>query len=310
MKNVTLKKILMEINKRIKGSALEELQFLRKEVLGLSKIPSRNVFPEAKPGKDYVFHIGGRRELQFNIGINKQNETVRFGVAYSIFRDISLQNIDDLRPSINLFNDYIINNPSLLKGKIMGYSGAKDSRPKVISDELIINGTFIFFGIRQTFNNINYDEAVNCLNSLLPLYLHTIAGKPRKANKRSFDNLVLISEDEESAFSEGKEKYRLHRSLERDRRITQKAKLKRNMDKGKLCCDVCDFNFSDKYGKLGDGYIEAHHTIPVASLRGNAKTKLSDIALVCANCHRMLHTGASLLTVNELKTIYKKNSKG
>ncbi len=302
--------MLREINKRIEGSPLEELQFLRKEVLGLSKIPSRKVFPEVKPGKDYIFHVGGRKELQFNIGISKKNKTVRFGVAYSIFRDISLQNIDDLRPSINLFNEYIINNPAFLKGKIMGHTGVKDYKPKIIPDKLIVDRTFIFFGIRQTFDNINYDEAVHCLNSLLPLYLHTIARSPRKSKKRSFDNLTLINEDEESTFSEGKERYRLHRSLERDRTITHKAKLKRKMDKGVLCCDVCNFNFSAKYGALGDGYIEAHHTIPVASLRGNAKTKLSDIALVCANCHRMLHTGDSLLTVNELKSIYRKNSKG
>ncbi len=309
MQNVTLNKILKEIDKRIESSSLGELQFIRKEALGLSKIPSKKVFPAAKPGKHYVFHIGGRRELQFNIGIDKKKNTARFGVAYSIFRDISLQNIDDLKPSIKLFNEYITNHPLLLKGKIMGHTGAKDYKPRIIADKLIVNGTFIFFGIRQPLDKINYDDAIHCLNSLLPLYLYTISNKQRKSKKRNIDSLKLISEDEESVFSEGKEKYRLHRSLERDRTITYKAKLKRKMDKGVLCCDVCDFNFSEKYGELGDGYIEAHHTIPVSLLRGKSKTKLSDIALVCANCHRMLHTGESLLTVNELKSIYKKAKK-
>ena len=42
-------------------------------------------------------------------------------------------------------------------------------------------------------------------------------------------------------------------------------------------------------GDLGKGYIEAHHTRPVAKLVTGERTKVSDLALVCANCHRMLH---------------------
>jgi len=40
---------------------------------------------------------------------------------------------------------------------------------------------------------------------------------------------------------------------------------------------------------LGRGFIQAHHTIPVSELRKESKTKVRDIALVCSNCHRMLH---------------------
>jgi len=113
----------------------------------------------------------------------------------------------------------------------------------------------------------------------------------------------IVSEDEESKFPEGKEKYKYHRSLERDSSIAKKAKEARLESVGELICDACGFSFSDTYGELGAGFIEAHHIIPVSKLRGERKTTIKEIALVCSNCHRMLHTGEKLLSVEDIKSI-------
>ena len=308
MKNITLNQVMREVNKQITGHTILDLQFLRKEILGLSKIPSRKPFPAPKVGKDYLFHVGGRRELQFNIGVSKATRTVRFGVAYSIFRDITLRDIDDLRPSIQRFNKYIAKYPGVFKGKIMSHSGSGDYRPRSISEDLIFNNNFVFLGIRQSFDNIDYTEALECLDSLLPLYIYTIRDTPTKAKKKTAqqvkippNSMRVISEDEESAFPEGREIYRHHRLLERDATISRQAKAKKKAETGTLCCDGCGFDFRRTYGNVGDGYIEAHHTIPVSKLGGRTKTKLSDLALVCANCHRMLHRGPELLSVDQLK---------
>ncbi|MES3091908.1 HNH endonuclease [Sphingomonas aerolata] len=58
---------------------------------------------------------------------------------------------------------------------------------------------------------------------------------------------------------------------------------------GALACEVCGFDFEAAYGGLGAGYIEVHHTKPVHMLTPGTKTKLADLALLCANCHRMMH---------------------
>jgi len=108
-------------------------------------------------------------------------------------------------------------------------------------------------------------------------------------------------EDDESAFPEGEVRYQLHRSRERDPTLAARAKRKRLKDTGAIKCDACDFDFSVEYGQLGDGYIEAHHTLPVATLDGTRKTKLSELALVCSNCHRMLHRASPPLTIGELR---------
>ncbi|WP_405140686.1 HNH endonuclease [Sphaerisporangium sp. NBC_01403] len=47
-------------------------------------------------------------------------------------------------------------------------------------------------------------------------------------------------------------------------------------------------DFERPYGDCGAGYIECHHVIPLHQA-GEGLTKLADLALICANCHRMIH---------------------
>ncbi|MFJ6754357.1 HNH endonuclease [Streptomyces sp. NPDC091273] len=71
-----------------------------------------------------------------------------------------------------------------------------------------------------------------------------------------------------------------------------------------LRCAVCTFDFHSAYGALGNGYIEVHHVLPL-HISGPRETNLNDLALLCANCHRMCHRGhqgASWRTPDELKT--------
>lgn len=88
------------------------------------------------------------------------------------------------------------------------------------------------------------------------------------------------------------EKYlqRLHRKRE-DNRIVRKAKAKRFKKDPLLHCDVCGFSFVEKYGLHGHNFIEAHHTKPISSLKKGDKTRIQDIALICGNCHDMIHKG-------------------
>ncbi|MGY6272133.1 HNH endonuclease [Achromobacter denitrificans] len=109
-------------------------------------------------------------------------------------------------------------------------------------------------------------------------------------------------EDDESAFPEGGKSYTLHRKLERDGKLPRRVKADRLATTGKLACDVCAFDFTARYGALGVGFIEAHHRRPVHQLNGKEKTKAKDLALVCSNCHRMLHRTMPPLSVEDLKT--------
>jgi len=113
-----------------------------------------------------------------------------------------------------------------------------------------------------------------------------------------------IPEDDEIEFPEGKILYRQHRRRERNRKLIDKAKQKA-MKNGQISCIACGFDFKKIYGDLGAGYIECHHTIPVSEYGENGTTKIDDLALVCSNCHRMLHRKRPWLSINELKELIK-----
>lgn len=55
-----------------------------------------------------------------------------------------------------------------------------------------------------------------------------------------------------------------------------------------VACEVCAFDFRSTYGPHGDGYIQVHHVIPL-HFSGEVTTRLEDLALLCANCHAMIH---------------------
>ena len=112
----------------------------------------------------------------------------------------------------------------------------------------------------------------------------------------------------ESGSPEGRRIERLHKSSERSSRVVNEAKRRHaNKHNGKLPCEICVFNFSKIYGDRGRHFIEAHHRIPLKELNEDqlADTTIDDLALVCSNCHRMLHK-SPYLTVQKLRRIYKR----
>lgn len=72
------------------------------------------------------------------------------------------------------------------------------------------------------------------------------------------------------------------------------------------CCEVCGFSFEKKYGPIGKKYIIAHHLKLIAA--GSRKTLLKDIALLCANCHAMIHTKNPPISVDDLRDSLKSQS--
>ncbi len=81
-------------------------------------------------------------------------------------------------------------------------------------------------------------------------------------------------------------RHRQRESWLRDQKILESQRL------GTLKCEVagCGFDFEQTYGRLGAGFVEVHHRRGLAR-SGPTKTKLADLAIVCANCHRMIHRG-------------------
>ena len=116
---------------------------------------------------------------------------------------------------------------------------------------------------------------------------------------------ALSEVDEDFTANEGREVFALHRRRERDPDLARRAKQQSLKKFGRLSCDVCEFDFLRAYGPLGEGFIEVHHLVPLRDLIERTRTTTRDLALVCANCHRMLHRGAIWRTVAELKAMFQ-----
>lgn len=118
-----------------------------------------------------------------------------------------------------------------------------------------------------------------------------------------------VDEDDASAFPEGRAIYAIHRRIERNPALIAHVKQRRLNEAGDLLCDCCGFSFSKAYGSLGLGFIEAHHTRFVSTFEGEGLTDPAEIALVCSNCHRMLHRERPWLAIHELRKILHPNQR-
>lgn len=99
--------------------------------------------------------------------------------------------------------------------------------------------------------------------------------------------------------AEGELKLVSHLVRERNQKIISEKK-RAAIRNGNLKCEVCSFSFIETFDKA---FIECHHITPI-STAGVRETTLEDLALVCSNCHRMLHAkfNGQYLTIDELKT--------
>jgi 5-methylcytosine-specific restriction protein A len=93
--------------------------------------------------------------------------------------------------------------------------------------------------------------------------------------------------------------YRRHRLRERDPHLRAR-KLRHVREAGERpSCEVCGLIPELVFGQSGASVLECHHLTPLRL--GERTTRLTDIALVCANCHRALHGSGLLTTPDQLR---------
>ena len=101
---------------------------------------------------------------------------------------------------------------------------------------------------------------------------------------------------------EGRIRMRAHILRERNRKLVEEKK-RSARNGGRLVCEACGFDFAQSYLERGEGFIECHHKRPLSDLKPGTRTKLSDLALLCSNCHRMIHLKQPWLRMEDLKNL-------
>lgn len=127
---------------------------------------------------------------------------------------------------------------------------------------------------------------------------------PSRKSQRISNRMSVL--DDKMTFPEGRQRIEFNRHVKRERRpeVIRAAKNMRLKRDGCLKCEACSFDFSLIYGERGEGFIEGHHTLPIHQMGPRGRNvSPTEIALVCANCHRMLHRMRPLPSIDELRQL-------
>jgi hypothetical protein len=174
---MNIKKIAENINLQAKNYEMGKFQEIRKEIKGLNKSHTLKIFSSMTIYEDYAFHDGGRTEIQYNIGLEKdenENELLRYGLAFSLEPGKTLPDVSILFPKIRKLNYLIKGQPDLFAGyKMWSYNqdGRSETLPvHEIPSSLIQQKVFIFFGKLMPFSKIDYTEILTTFDEMLPIY--------------------------------------------------------------------------------------------------------------------------------------------
>ena len=148
-------------------------------------------------------------------------------------------------------------------------------------------------------DEIPEDEVlINDLIKALSMYDDLLTGEAA-----SEVETITEGDEPENIQFEDATKLRIHKRVERNSKLAKMAK-----EVHGYFCQACGLNFEEKYGEIGKGYIEAHHLEPISTLKIKkvARDPKKDFAVLCANCHRMIHKSSFVGSILKFKELINK----
>ena len=171
-----IRDIANRINDQAQEYNIGQLQDIRKKIKAFDRRPGSSIFGTntISDNGELAFHFGGRKELQFNIGI--EEEGLRYGVALSLESSQTLPDITLLYPKALRLNQFLRSNPDFFSEYSMWHwsrEGRSNIGPvKEMTEDLLRPNTFIFIGKLQDMEHIDYDAVLTTFDELLQLYVY------------------------------------------------------------------------------------------------------------------------------------------
>ena len=146
----------------------------------------------------------------------------------------------------------------------------------------------------------------------------------KKTNNQDYEDIIAILSGSEIYETQCKNDIEFENSsiftvaCEGKRKIVYSTQYERNPTLRKRAiqihgtsCMACGFNFFEFYGQRGKNYIEVHHVIPLSEFKKEILVNpATDMIVVCANCHRMIHREKNnILCLEDLVKIISENKK-
>lgn len=116
------------------------------------------------------------------------------------------------------------------------------------------------------------------------------------------DPAYEIRHDEDALYKEGHKKLSTFNKYERNAKLKKAAILYHGTK-----CMGCGFSFEEQYGAHGKGFIEIHHLKSLSSFGAEHYVDpKEDIAVLCSNCHSIVHYRRNEpLTMEQLRELVK-----
>ncbi len=100
---------------------------------------------------------------------------------------------------------------------------------------------------------------------------------------------------DEGGTSEGGKVLRSHYRRERSSLLRNKKIGQVREERGICSCSLCGITEESTYPRLlSDRIFEVHHKFPLAEASTAVRTTLDDLIVLCANCHRAVHSSAAV----------------
>lgn len=109
-------------------------------------------------------------------------------------------------------------------------------------------------------------------------------------------------------FVEGKKTAVLVNSYERNP-VAKRTCLKhyKNLNNGRIKCEICGFDFGNVYGSEFDNKIHIHHLVEISSIGEEYEIDaIDDLLPVCPNCHMIAHSRKPAYTPDEIRSMINK----
>lgn len=145
----------------------------------------------------------------------------------------------------------------------------------------------------------NEEQLVSDLHAIMDLYEQI-----KNSSEGGSIGLELEGDEPPGLHFEDATRFRIHKKIERNAALTKDVKKLQGYN-----CQICGMSFEEIYGEIGRGFIEAHHLRSLASIKGEkvAYDPLKDFAVLCANCHRMVHRSGILNDMEKFKRLFSVN---
>jgi len=231
---------------------------------------------------DYIFHMSMALESQFRGGVPDVVKWLRTG---SISQDGIYRFRRNKPDRIALGRRILFSIDSQVLGTAVVSQNVTDitnpeENPQVYFHKLKIKPSSI-----EIFENpISWDDILKLGITRGRVFKPISPTEFLEIRSKVHEIRTIALEMEVKSFKEGAERREVQTVRERNSELKAAAIHKYGLD-----CKVCGFNFEQKYGSYARGYIELHHLIPLSQVSENVMTKLTDIILVCSNCHRTIH---------------------